>query len=160
MEPIMKKFRNIIAFLGLLTAVALAPFAFATSPIALGGSIFPLTLIQTSPINLTDGFNEMLMLINQQVVGISPIYSNAATIPVGGVDTSGVTFSNNMQANPLAQLNFTDVSATLTSTVGATPLIASAVGRSIHPTGPATIMASGTAGTATAVALICSGGAI
>lgn len=53
----------------LLTAlVGLLPFgnAFAIPPDALGGSAFPFIMISQPPINLTDGFNEMLQIINAQ----------------------------------------------------------------------------------------------
>lgn len=69
--------------LGLLllsAALAVAPLAksYAVAPDALGGSAFPLTFISTSPINLTDGFNQMLQIINAQCAA----GSNPATFTV------------------------------------------------------------------------------
>lgn len=45
--------------------------AFAAAPDALGGSAFPLTYISTNPINLVDGFNEMLQIVSAQAVSNS-----------------------------------------------------------------------------------------
>lgn len=75
-----------------------------------------------------------------------------------------VAFNTNMIKNPLTMLSYTDVPTDvlvsgLTSSV-ATTLIASSAGRQIIPTGALTIMASGTAGTATGVALECSDGTL
>lgn len=148
--------------LGLAVALAsLGGVAYATSPIALGGSAFPLTLISTSPINLVDGFNEMLILINQQTVGISAVYTRAMTEPTGGADTSGTIFSTTLQQNPLEQVSHTTafVSTTgvnLNNTTYYT-ILASQSGRTIYPLINTTIMVSGTAATATSIVLECSG---
>ncbi len=77
----------------------------------------------------------------------------------GGINTSGVTFSTALTGNPLVQQNYTDVtvSTSLTS-ASMTTLIASTAGRTIIPNGALTIMVSGTAATATALALECSDG--
>ena len=157
-------------FKKLLTGALVSLLAFsgvAVASIPLGGSIFPLTYISQPPINLTDGFNEMLSLINQQVVGISTVYSGAVNVPAAGVDTSGVVFSGTIQQNPLMQdslftVPVSGVGGNLTglNSAGAVTLIASETGRQIFPTGGVTIMASGTAATATAILLECSGGAV
>lgn len=76
------------------------------------------------------------------------------------VDGSGPTFSTALTGNPLVQANFTDttVSTGLTSTA-MTTIIASASGKTIYPT-DVTIMVSGTAASATALALECSDGTL
>ncbi len=61
----MNKFRTAI-LAGLAALVVGAGAALAS--IQLGGSIFPLTFITTPPWNITDAFNQMESLINQQVM--------------------------------------------------------------------------------------------
>lgn len=156
------KLRALLAGGALALASILGFGAFAASPIPLGGSIFPLIYINQNPINLVDAFNEMESLIAQQVVGISITYPGALSVPTSGVDTSGVSFSSSIQGNPLVQYSRSDVPTDvlvsgLTSSA-MTTLIASETGRSIYPLDAITIMASGTAATATGVALECSGG--
>ena len=61
----MNKFRT--AILAGLVALGIGAGA-AVASIQLGGSIFPLVFITTPPWNLTDAFNQMESLINQQVM--------------------------------------------------------------------------------------------
>ncbi len=80
----------------------------------------------------------------------------------GGTATQGTVFSTSQTGNPLLLDNVTN---TLVSTVGlqsatVTVIIASSAGRIIYPGGGLTIMASGTAATATALALECSDGTL
>lgn len=141
-----------VAIAGLLASAA----AYASIP--LGGSIFPLTYISQSPTNLTDAFNEMEALISQQVVGLSTVYTGAISVPSAGTDTSGTTFSASIQGNPLVQSNFTATApGTALNSQVTTLLVASEAGRTIYPTG-VTIMVSGTAGTATGLAIECTDG--
>lgn len=76
-------------------------------------------------------------------------------------DLSGPTFSTALTGNPLLQDNYTDttVSTGLTS-AAMTTILASTAGRSIYPGGGLTIMVSGTAATATSLALECSDGTL
>lgn len=155
----MRRFSTLLlASLAALMALLPVP-AFAVPPDALGGSAFPLTYINQPPINLTDAFNEMLQIINAQTVGISSNYANAATIPSGGVDSSGVTFSTSLQGNPLVQSTFKNVT-TAQANAGIN-VLASATGRTIHVTGPISMMtAGGNAAGATDVLVKCSGGSV
>ncbi len=148
----MKKLKYLLAAIALL---AIAPIAavFAVSPIALGGSAFPLTLISTSPINLTDGFNEMLQLINAQTVGISVTYSGAMAEPAGGVDTSTTAFSASLQGNPLDLRHYDD--ATLAQINSVKTILTGATNRIVYP-GNLMVMASGSAAGATSISLKCS----
>lgn len=156
--------RNILVTTVLAAASVLSAIAYAAAPDALGGSAFPFTLISTSPINLVDGFNEMLQIINAQTVGISTTYPGAASIPSTGVDTSAVTFSTSIQGNPLVQYNATIIPITSSTsgvnTAGGFTVLASESGRSLRLAGPVTFMASGTAATAVAELVVCSNGNI
>lgn len=152
---------SVIALLGLPMA-----YSIAASPISSGGSIFPLTMISQPLNNSVDEFNQWLILANQQLVGLSTVYPGAVTIPSAGVDSSAVVFSGTIQQNPLMQdslftVPVSGVGGNLTglNSAGAVTLIASETGRQILPTGGMTIMVSGTAATATALLLQCSGGA-
>jgi hypothetical protein len=84
----------------------------------------------------------------------------SGTNTIGGtINVSPITFSTALTGNPLMQLNYTDTSVPtgLTSATMAT-IIASTAGKTIYPGGGLTIMVSGTAATATALALECSDG--
>jgi hypothetical protein len=76
-------------------------------------------------------------------------------------DLSGPTFSTALTGNPLVQDNYTDttVSTGLTS-ASMTTIIASSAGRTIYPGAGLSIMVSGTAATATSLALECSDGTL
>jgi hypothetical protein len=80
--------------------------------------------------------------------------------PGSAVNSGGPTFSPSLTGNPLIQENYTDVlvSTSLTS-AAMTPILASAAGTTIYPN-DVTIMVSGTAATATALALECSDGTL
>jgi hypothetical protein len=85
----------------LLAASALAVAPFAGASIQLGGSIFPLTFISQQPLNLVDGFNQMLSIINQQVMPSSTVVSApggrlSLTSVVGGVPTTDVALESNV----------------------------------------------------------------
>jgi hypothetical protein len=83
----------------------------------------------------------------------------AGTTNLGGtLNTSAATFSTATTGNPLVQSNLRDL--TEFSSTAMTVLIASAAGKSIYPLGGLSIMASGTAATATAIALECSDGTL
>lgn len=154
MKPFHKWLLAALATCGLATA------ALATSPIQLGGSIFPLTFINVPDLNPTDGFNQMEALVNAQTVGISTVYSGAASIPSTGTDTSQTTYSTSIQGNPLMQTNYTDtLVSTSLSSAAMTTLIASEAGRTIHPR-HMTIMVSGTAATASGLAIECGDGTL
>lgn len=149
-----KKLGIALAALALLTPVSLYALG------SLGGSAFPLTYTTINPLNGVDEFNQLLTIINQQTVGISTLYANTLGEPSAGVDTSGVAFSTSPQGNPLVMDTYQDVavSSGVNSTTMAT-IIASQAGRKIWPVGGGvSIMVSGTAATATAFALECSGG--
>lgn len=144
---------------GLALSLASVSLAFGASPVSSGASIFPLTMVTLPLNNSVDEFNQLLILMNQQLVGLSTVYPGAVTIPSAGVDTSATTFSTNIQGNPLMQMGHSDVlvSTSLNSAAMAT-IIASETGRTIWPADAITIMASGTAATATGLALECSDG--
>lgn len=81
-----------------LAALGLGATA-AIASIQLGGSIFPLTYITTPPWNVTDGFNQMLSIINQQVMPNGTIISPpggrlSLTSVVGGVPTGDVALES------------------------------------------------------------------
>ena len=78
----------------------------------------------------------------------------------GATDDSGVGFSTALTGNPFVQDNYTDtlVSTSLTS-AAMTTIIASTAGKTIYPLDTA-IMVSGTAATATALAVECSDGTL
>jgi hypothetical protein len=149
----MKKLRYLaIAALALLPFVALKSYALG----GLGGSAFPLTYITQPPLTLTDAFNQLLLIINTQTAGISTTYAGAITEPSAGVDTSNTVFSTNLQGNPLVLNTFEDVPvATMLSSATEATILASQTNRQIFPGGGLTIMVSGTAATATALALEC-----
>lgn len=141
-----------------IALLALAPLtfiakSFATAPDALGGSAFPLTFIQTSPINLVDGFNQMLQIINAQTTGISVTYPGAIAEPATGVDTSGTPFSASLQGNPLQLHHYDDV--TLAQINSVKTVITGATNRTVYP-GNLIVMASGSAAGATSISLKCS----
>src|SRR4051812_47034524 len=79
-----------------------------------------------------------------------------AAVFSGTVNSSGVVFSTALTGNPLMQMTYKDIS-TFTSTA-MTTVLASASGRTIYPGAGLSIMVSGTAASATAIALECSGG--
>lgn len=141
-----------------LAALALLPFmalkSFAAAPDALGGSAFPLIFINQPPINLTDSFNQMLQIISSQTAGLSTVYNNAIAEPSGGLDTSGVPYSNSLQANPITLGTFSSY-LTASANAGTAVVLASQAGRQAFPMGGLTIMASGTATGATSVSLEC-----
>ncbi len=95
---------------------------------------------------------------------------NRVTVKSGGTlrmqagsaaDLSGPTFSTALTGNPLTQQSYKDltVSTDLASTA-MTALLASASGRTVYPGGGLTVMVSGSAATATALALECSDGTL
>jgi hypothetical protein len=104
---------------------------------------------------------------NGVICGVAP--QDTGSVEAAGFVSLGdpqatVPFSSNMIKNPSVLLSYNDVPTDvlvsgLTSASNYT-LIASATGRQIVPTGGITIMASGTAGTATGVALECSDGTL
>lgn len=77
-----------IAALGSTTALAVAPDA-------LGGSAFPLTFISTNPINLVDGFNEMLQIVSAQTVNAaSAVFTRPVAIAAGSALTLNPGYNN------------------------------------------------------------------
>jgi hypothetical protein len=87
--------------------------------------------------------------------------NNQATKTSGGfTDVSGIVFSTALTGNPMIQNNYTDVvvSTSLTS-AAMTTILASTAGKTIYPM-DVKIMVSGTATTATALALECSDGTL
>jgi len=86
--------------------------------------------------------------------------TNTATkSDAGSRDVSGIVFSTALTGNPLTQTNFTDVTeSTGLTSASMTTILASTAGKTIYPGGGITIMVSGTAATATALALECSDG--
>jgi hypothetical protein len=121
----------------------------AKSAIQLGGSIFPLTYISTPNINTTDGFNQMLSLLNQQV----------AAFPT---NKQGAAFQTAPGLNPLIQLSYVDIPAEnglLSQGNGVTNniLVAPTTGVTIFPVGGGVSMfASGAETTGTGVTILCS----
>lgn len=86
--------------------------------------------------------------------------NQAAKTSGGSTDVSGIVFSSALTGNPLVQSNFTDVTvSTSLSNASTATIVASTAGKKIYPTG-VTIMVSGTAATATALALECSDGTL
>lgn len=104
----------------------------------------------TAP-NQIDGVN---INPNTAAAGNFTTLNTAATTPQGTI------FSTAISGNPLSLDNYTDtvVSTSLTS-AATTTILASAAGRTIDPIA-VTIMVSGTAATATALALECSDGTL
>lgn len=145
------KFKKLL--LSLLALVAIPAVAFATSPISSGGSIFPLTLVTQPMTNTTDAFNQMLILANQQLVGLSTTYTGAMSVPSAGIDNSTVAYSNSLVGNPGMQERF--VSFTAAQVSAGINVLNSATGRTIHP-GVFTLMVSGSASGATNVVVECS----
>jgi hypothetical protein len=75
------------------------------------------------------------------------------------IDPSAMQYSSTMTGNPLVQSNYTDVTvSTGLTSASMTTIIGSAAGKTIYPNAGLTIMVSGTAATATALALECSDG--
>lgn len=86
---------------------------------------------------------------------------NFSTLNTAATTPQGTVFSTALTGNPLMLDNYQDiiVSTSLTS-AAMTTIIASTAGQAIVPTGGLTIMVSGTAATATALALECSDGTL
>lgn len=138
-----------IALFSAVAALAAVVGMNAYSSIPLGGSIFPLTLISTMPINLTDAFNEMEMLVNQQTA--------AGTNGVLNINTASsvVTYSTALPSNPLTSTTFEDVPVASANAAGGQIVLSGVSGRTIYP-GIPVVMVSGTAATATSLKILCS----
>lgn len=91
----MRSFSKILAS-GLIAITALiGGIAYAAAPDALGGSAFPLTFINTNPINLVDGFNEMLQVIASQTVNAaSAVFVRPPAVAAGSTITLNAGYSN------------------------------------------------------------------
>lgn len=141
----MKKLRNLL--LGTFVAVLSFVGVNAVAAIQLGGSIFPLTLISTSPYNPADAFNQMLQLLNQQVAAFPPYTGNEV-------------LSTNAGTNPLVQNYFVDLNFTSSSgpnAAGGTMLLSGISSRKIYPAGAGfTVMASGLPVGTTGLTILCS----
>ncbi len=154
------KLRYCLALAAALLVGALSVEGFALG--SLGGSAFPLTFLTQPVNNPTDGFNQLLAIINAQTAPMSQTYTAAAQEPIGGMDTSQALFSTTLQQNPLVLTNYSDsfVSTIGLYSTGYTTILASQSGRTVYPQGGITIMVSGSAATATALALECSDGTL
>lgn len=86
-------------------------------------------------------------------------FNSGSTLTIGSgaaVDTSGMTYSSTLTANPLLQSRYVSVTTAQANAVHT--ILASATGKKIYPGGGFSIYASGTASGATSVSLRCSGG--
>jgi hypothetical protein len=136
----MKKYKYLIAALAAVALGLSVNAAFAVSPVSSGASYFPMTLPQKVFNNPTDAVNQIVQLGNAQLVG--------SALPTS------------LLGNPLAEsyssalVPGTDFSSAATKT-----LIASQAGVTLRPTA-VSLMVSGTAATATGIALECSDGTL
>lgn len=91
----MRSFKNTL-LAGVFALVSLAGMsAYAVAPDALGGSAFPLTFIQTNPVNLVDGFNEMLQIVSAQTVNTaSAIFTRPVSVNAGSAITLNSGYNN------------------------------------------------------------------
>lgn len=143
----MKKLLAIAGLVGLFAAAAIA-----ASPIQLGGSIFPLTLISQAANNSVDEFNQLEILINAQVMPISG--------PQATINTQGITFSNAANGNPLMLDFYQDIAVSTNTTVNNSTtrglqFLTAQTSRTIYP-GIPVVTVSGTASAATNLTILCS----
>ncbi len=145
------KFKNLFGIAAMLVLAAVPFLSEAASPISSGGSIFPLTFISSPLNNSVDEFNQLLILANAQTA--------QGTNGALNINTANniVAFGTAIPNNPLVSDTFIDlpVASVNTSTI----FLSGVASRSIVPSGPFTLYASGTAATATSLVIACSGGA-
>src|SRR5262249_557916 len=112
------------------------------------------TKVRRTADNLNIDSGGTLTAASGSTVSLSPTNSLGATLHF-----TPTLFTPALTGNPLMQGSYTDVTVGtgLNSATMAT-IIASTAGKAIYPTGALTIMVSGTAATATALALECSDG--
>jgi hypothetical protein len=84
---------------------------------------------------------------------------NFSTLNTAATTPQGTVFSTAMTGNPLVLDNYTDTPVASLTSATMTTIIASTAGRTIYPVN-VTLMVSGTAATATALALECSDGTL
>lgn len=142
----MKKF---LAGIGLVTMLLAAV---AASPIQLGGSIFPLTLINSPANNSVDEFNQLEQLIAAQVMPVSG--------PQSYVNTQGINFSTAANGNPLLLTTYQDIPVSTNTTVNNSTtrgyqFLTAQTSRTIYP-GIPVVTVSGTASAATNLTILCS----
>lgn len=131
------KILGVLAVLGLIIA---SPLAFGSVAVPSGASAFPVTFASTPFPSVTEAFNELLILMNQQTVqSLRPA---------------------SQLGNPLAEsYSSALVPGTDFTSATAATVIASQAGVTLRPT-QVSIMVSGTAATATGLALECSDGTL
>lgn len=143
----MTKLRLLLATALLAIGGLSAAYGFTGS---LGGSIFPLTYITQSPINLTDGFNQMLGMVNAQTA--------AGTNGVLNIGQAGaiVPFNTVISSNPLVEGTFENFAVASVNAAGGATVLSGVTGRTLYPSGTLSVeVTGGNASAATSVKIVC-----
>lgn len=154
------KFTKLKACIAASILAALGFTAFAASPIQLGGSIFPLVFINQAANNSVDEFNQLLVLMNAQLQGISAQYPGTGLEPPLGEDTSQTVFSSaSLQQSPIMLQKYQNMPIGAVNSASANDiLIQGAPGRTIYPDGYGITVGAlgGNLATCTSVSVLCS----